>query len=138
MPASRWPARRRIRSASGAQQIGFTDYVNQAFPAIFWDLYGVAGHPVRTTISEMGPLLLGRILALNDVQTGVLNIAFKYADDNGLLLLDLKDLRALLVALNDNSQQISATYGNVATGDDRRRAAGAAGARAAGRRQVLR
>ena len=98
-----------------AQQIGFTDYANAAFPTIFWDLFGAKGHPVRTTISEMGPLLLSRILSLNDTQEGVLNVAFKYADDNGLLLLDLKDLRALLVAVDDNSKEISATYGNIAT-----------------------
>jgi DNA helicase HerA-like ATPase len=98
-----------------AQQIGFTDYMNEAFPTIFWDLFGAKGHPVRTTVSEMGPLLLSRILGLNDTQEGVLNIAFKYADDNGLLLLDLKDLRALLVAINDNAKDISANYGNVAT-----------------------
>ena len=98
-----------------AQQIGFTDYANAAFPTIFWDLFGAKGHPVRTTISEMGPLLLSRILGLNDTQEGVLNVAFKYADDNGLLLLDLKDLRALLVAVDDNSKEISATYGNIAT-----------------------
>src|SRR6185312_12639874 len=98
-----------------AQQIGFSDYTNEAFPTIFWDLFGAKGHPVRTTISEMGPLLLSRILGLNDTQEGVLNIAFKYADDNGLLLLDLKDLRALLVAVNDNAKEISASYGNVAT-----------------------
>jgi uncharacterized protein len=98
-----------------AKQIGFDDYKNEAFPTIFWDLFGNDGHPVRTTVSEMGPLLLGRILGLNDTQTGVLNIAFKYADDNGLLLLDLKDLRALLVALNDNAKAVSTQYGNVAT-----------------------
>jgi DNA helicase HerA-like ATPase len=98
-----------------AQQIGFTDYANAAFPTIFWDLFGAKGHPVRTTISEMGPLLLSRILGLKDTQEGVLNVAFKYADDNGLLLLDLKDLRALLVAVDDNSKEISATYGNIAT-----------------------
>ena len=98
-----------------AQQIGFTDYKNEAFPTIFWDLFGAKGHPVRTTISEMGPLLLSRILGLNDVQEGVLNIAFKYADDNGLLLLDLKDLRALLVAVSESASEISSNYGNVAT-----------------------
>ena len=98
-----------------AQQIGFTDYANAAFPTIFWDLFGKQGHPIRTTISEMGPLLLSRILNLNDTQEGVLNVAFKYADDNGLLLLDLKDLRALLIAVNDNAKDISASYGNVAT-----------------------
>ncbi len=98
-----------------AEQIGLTDYAPAKFPAIFWDLFGRQGHPVRTTISEMGPLLLSRILDLNDTQEGVLNIAFKYADDNGLLLLDLKDLRALLVEIAENAQPISTTYGNVAT-----------------------
>jgi DNA helicase HerA-like ATPase len=98
-----------------AKQIGFDDWSNDRFPTIFWDLFGKSGHPVRATISEMGPLLLSRILDLNDTQEGVLNIAFKYADDNKLLLLDLKDLRALLVEVEKNSQQLSATYGNVAT-----------------------
>jgi hypothetical protein len=98
-----------------AKDIGFEDWVNDKYPAIFWDLFGKSGHPVRATISEMGPLLLSRILDLNDTQEGVLNVAFKYADDNGLLLLDLKDLRALLVAVEQNSSELSATYGNVAT-----------------------
>jgi DNA helicase HerA-like ATPase len=98
-----------------AQDIGFDDYAASKSPVIFWDLFGKQGHPVRTTISEMGPLLLSRILDLNDTQEGVLNIAFKYADDNGLLLLDLKDLRALLAEVAGNSQQLSVTYGNVAT-----------------------
>src|SRR5690242_1761423 len=98
-----------------AKQIGFDDWSNDKFPTIFWDLFGKSGHPVRATISEMGPLLLSRILDLNDTQEGVLNIAFKYADDNKLLLLDLKDLRALLVEVDKSSAQLSATYGNVAT-----------------------
>ena len=98
-----------------AADIGFTDYAANKFPVIFWDLFGRQGHPIRTTISEMGPLLLSRILGLTDTPEGVLNIAFKYADDTGLLLLDLKDLRALLVEIATNSQQISTSYGNVAT-----------------------
>ena len=98
-----------------AADIGFSNYTQDKFPTIFWDLCGEQGHPVRTTISEMGPLLLSRILDLNDTQEGVLNIAFKFADDNGLLLIDLKDLRALLIAVEQNSKEISATYGNVAT-----------------------
>jgi DNA helicase HerA-like ATPase len=98
-----------------AKQIGYDDWVNDKFPVIFWDLFGKAGHPVRATISEMGPLLLSRILDLNDTQEGVLNVAFKFADDNGLLLLDLKDLRALLVEVESRSKELSATYGNVAT-----------------------
>ena len=98
-----------------AKDIGFDDWKNDQFPAIFWDLFGKSGHPVRATISEMGPLLLSRVLDLNDTQEGVLNVAFKYADDNGLLLLDLKDLRALLVEVEKRSSELSATYGNVAT-----------------------
>ncbi|MBK8085920.1 MAG: DUF853 family protein [Devosia sp.] len=99
-----------------AADIGFAEeYRTDSFPTIFWDLFGRQGHPVRTTISEMGPLLLSRILDLNDTQEGVLNIAFKYADDHGLLLLDLKDLRALLIEVAQNSAEISITYGNVAT-----------------------
>ena len=98
-----------------AKDIGFDDWKNDKFPAIFWDLFGKSGHPVRATISEMGPLLLSRILNLNDTQEGVLNVAFKFADDNGLLLLDLKDLRALLVEVEKRSSELSATYGNVAT-----------------------
>ena len=98
-----------------ARDIGFDDWTNDKFPTIFWDLFGKSGHPVRATISEMGPLLLSRILNLNDTQEGVLNVAFKFADDNGLLLLDLKDLRALLVEVERRSSELSATYGNVAT-----------------------
>src|SRR5688572_32484409 len=94
-----------------AADIGFTDYAQDRFPAIFWDLFGEQGHPVRTTISEMGPLLLSRILDLNDTQEGVLNIAFKFADDNKLLLIDLKDLRALLIEVEQHASEISATYG---------------------------
>jgi DNA helicase HerA-like ATPase len=98
-----------------AQDIGFTDFQSDVYPVIFWDLFGKKGHPVRATISEMGPVLLSRILELNDVQEGVLNIAFKLADDEGLLLLDLKDLRALLVNIGERSKEISTRYGNVST-----------------------
>lgn len=97
-----------------AEQIGFTaDFKPRACPVTFWDLFGEQGHPVRTTISEMGPLLLSRILELNDTQEGVLNIAFRVADEQGLLLLDLKDLRAFLNAMNEQRAEISATYGNI-------------------------
>jgi DNA helicase HerA-like ATPase len=96
-------------------QIGIAGYANEANPVLFWDLYGRAGHPVRTTISEIGPTLLGRFLALNDIQTGVLEIAFKLADDQGLLLLDLDDLRALLGFVADNRKEISTQYGLVST-----------------------
>ena len=98
-----------------AADIGFDDYKADKSPVIFWDLFGRQGHPIRATISEMGPLLLARILDLNDTQEGVLNVAFKFADDNGLLLLDLKDLRALLIEVESRASEISATYGNVAT-----------------------
>ena len=84
-----------------------------ACPVIFWDVYGKAGHPVRATISDMGPLLLGRMLGLNETQEGVLAVVFKIADDNGLLLLDLKDLRAILEYVGDNAAQFKTQYGNV-------------------------
>jgi hypothetical protein len=98
-----------------AADIGFSEYKDDVFPVIFWDLFGRQGHPIRATISEMGALLLSRILELNDTQEGVLNIAFKLADDEGLLLLDLKDLRALLVDIQDRAKEISTRYGNVTT-----------------------
>ena len=98
-----------------AKQIGFDDYEFQEFPVIFWDLFGKSGHRVRATISEMGPLLLSRLMNLSDAQEGVLNIAFKMADDEGLLLLDMKDLRALLTNINDRAKEIAATYGLVST-----------------------
>jgi DNA helicase HerA-like ATPase len=82
-------------------------------PATLWDVFGKSGHPVRATVSDMGPLLLSRMLALNDVQQGVLQLVFKIADDNGLLLLDLKDLRAMLQYVGDNASQFTTDYGNV-------------------------
>jgi len=94
-------------------QIGIEGYANEANPVLFWDVLGKAGHPVRTTISEIGPSLLGRILEINDTQAGMLEIAFKLADEQGLLLLDLDDLRALLVFLADNRKDISTQYGLV-------------------------
>ena len=98
-----------------AAQIGMDGYANEASPVLFWDLFGQAGHPIRTTISELGPTLLSRILELNDTQTGVLEIVFKLADDQGLLLLDLDDLRALLGFAADNRNEISTQYGLVNT-----------------------
>ncbi|HSN31443.1 MAG TPA: helicase HerA-like domain-containing protein, partial [Ideonella sp.] len=85
----------------------------QACPATLWDVFGEQGHPVRATVSDMGPLLLGRMLALNEVQAGVLQLAFKIADDHGLLLLDLKDLRAMLQHVGDSAAQYQTEYGNV-------------------------
>ena len=96
-----------------AETIGLEDYKPQAFPVTFWDMYGKQGHPVRTTISEIGPILLARMLELNDTQEGVLNIAFRIADDEGMLLLDLKDLRALLISMAERSSEISSTIGMV-------------------------
>jgi len=95
-----------------AQEIGI-EYKPDQFPVVFWDIFGEQGHRVRATISEMGPLLLSRLLDLNDTQEGVLNIAFRIADEQGLLLLDLKDLRALLQLISDNAGELTTTYGNV-------------------------
>jgi DNA helicase HerA-like ATPase len=99
--------------AARAQELGVEGYAAEAMPVIFWDLFGRQGHPVRTTVSEMGPLLLGRLLELNDTQEGVLTVAFKLADDEGLPLLDLKDLRALLTFVADNAATLQTAYGNV-------------------------
>jgi DNA helicase HerA-like ATPase len=97
-----------------AEDIGFAEeYEFRSFPTVFWDLFGEQGHPIRTTVSEMGPLLLARLMSLTDVQEGVLNIAFKIADDEGLLLLDLKDLQSLLANLSERASEISGRYGNV-------------------------
>lgn len=97
--------------AARADTIGLTDYEFQEFPVIFWDLFGKQGHQARTTISEMGPLILSRLMNLNETQEGVLNIAFKLADDEGLLLLDLKDLRSLLHNMSERSKELTAEYG---------------------------
>ncbi len=96
-----------------AKEIGI-DYVPDRFPVVFWDLFGEQGHPIRTTVTEMGPLLLARLLELNDTQEGILNIAFKVADDNNWPVIDLKDLRALLNFVGENEREIDTKYGNVA------------------------
>ena len=96
-------------------KLGLKDWKAQANPVVFWDLYGKLGHPVRATISEMGPTLLARVLELNDTQQGVLEIVFKMADDNGWLVLDLKDLRALLGFAADKRKDISGQYGLIST-----------------------
>lgn len=98
-----------------AQRIGFADYSYAACPVTFWDLFGEQGHPVRTTVTEMGPLLFSRLLDLSEAQEGVLNIAFRVADEEGMPLLDLKDLQALLVWIGENRSQLSLRYGNVST-----------------------
>ncbi len=101
--------------AQRVAQIGLDGYAPEANPVVFWDLQGGSGHPVRTTISELGPTLLSRILDLSAAQVGTIEIAFKLADDRGLLLLDLDDLRALLTFVAENKKEISASYGLVST-----------------------
>ncbi|MCA3262372.1 MAG: DUF853 family protein [Telmatospirillum sp.] len=96
-----------------AAELGAADFEFAASPVLFWDVFGEAGHPLRATISEMGPLMLARLLDLNEIQTGVLNIVFKAADDEGLLLIDLKDLRAMLAHVAQNAADYAAKYGNV-------------------------
>lgn len=101
------------RVEARVQQLALSDFSYAKCPVTFWDMFGEKGHPVRTTIAEMGPLLLARLLNLNDVQAGVLNAVFKIADDKGWLLLDLKDLRAMMQHASENSAQYQAEYGNI-------------------------
>jgi hypothetical protein len=96
-----------------AARLGADGFSYESFPVQFWDLFGQGGHPVRTTVSDMGPLLLSRILGLNDTQAGVLNIVFRIADDKGLLLLDLKDLKAMLQYVGENGGEFALNYGNI-------------------------
>lgn len=93
--------------------IKIDDYQARQYPIVFWDLFGDLGHPFRTTISELGPLLLSTLLELNDTQTGILYSAFRIADDNELLLLDLKDLRSMLIWMGDNAKELKSEYGNI-------------------------
>jgi DNA helicase HerA-like ATPase len=99
--------------AARAQEIGLTDWAYADNPVQFWDLFGQQGHPIRTTVSEMGPLLLSRLMDLNEVQEGVLTIAFHVADQDGLLLLDLDDLQAMLAECANRAEELTTTYGNV-------------------------
>lgn len=99
--------------AERVQKLGLSDFKHEACPVVFWDVFGQQGHPVRATVSEMGPLLLARLLDLNETQSGVLTLVFKIADDNGLLLLDLKDLRAMLQYVGDNAEKFKTEYGNI-------------------------
>ncbi|HSD09789.1 MAG TPA: helicase HerA-like domain-containing protein [Candidatus Binatia bacterium] len=99
--------------AERAKQLAIEGYKPAASPVVFWDVFGKGGHPVRTTISDMGPLLLSRLLNLNDTQSAVLTLVFKVADDGGLLLLDLKDLRALVQYVGDNAKRLTTSYGNI-------------------------
>ena len=96
-----------------AKKIGFDDYDFAATPTIFWDIFGEQGHPIRTTVTDMGPLMLSRLMGLTEAQEGALNIAFKIADEEGLAVLDLKDLRALLKDLADRGKEITTDYGNI-------------------------
>ncbi|MEM6623113.1 MAG: helicase HerA-like domain-containing protein [Pseudomonadota bacterium] len=98
-----------------ALKIGFDDYDYRAYPTVFWDMFGQQGHPVRTTVIEMGPLLLSRLLELNETQEGVLNIVFRVAAEDGLALLDMADLRAMLVHVGERAKELSLKYGNVST-----------------------
>ncbi|MCL4142324.1 UNVERIFIED_CONTAM: hypothetical protein GTU68_036294 [Idotea baltica] len=95
--------------------IGIDNYEAQANPVVFWDLFGENGHPIRTTVSEIGPLLLSNLLELNDTQTGILYSCFKIADDEGMLILDMKDLRAMLNWMGENRAELSSEYGNIST-----------------------
>ena len=108
-----FPGGENPKVAERVSKLGLKDFSFEHYPATFWDVFGEQGHPVRTTISEMGPLLLSRILSLNEIQSGVLSIAFKIADDHGLLLLDLKDLRAMIQFVGDNAEQFKTQYGNI-------------------------
>ena len=96
-------------------KLGLENFAFAGSPVTFWDVFGEQGHPVRATISEMGPLLLARLLNLNETQAGVLTLVFKIADDNGLLLLDFKDLRAMVQHVGDNARQFTTEYGNIST-----------------------
>ncbi len=107
------PGERGERIMARLEQTGVTNYTNRACPVTFWDVFGQSGHPVRATVSEMGPLLLGRMLQLNDTQAGVLNLVFRIADDEGMLLIDLKDLRAMLVYAGERAQDYTLRYGNI-------------------------
>jgi DNA helicase HerA-like ATPase len=98
-----------------AEQIGLTDYKSESTPVVYWDLYGQKGHPIRTTISEMGPTLLARLMEVSDAQEGALAVAFKMADEEGLFLLDMKDLKAILDFMAENDRVVSKKYGLVTT-----------------------
>ena len=103
----------RPEPAARAQLLGMGEFAVEGCPTVFWDVFGQQGHPVRATVSEMGPLLLSRILDLNDIQSGVLTLVFKIADDSGLLLLDLKDLRTMTQFAGENAAQFKTEYGNI-------------------------
>ena len=101
--------------AARVEQLKLENFMHRAYPVTFWDVFGALGHPLRATVSDMGPLLLGRMLNLNEVQQGVMALVFKIADDNGLLLLDLKDLRAMMQNVGENASDYTTEYGNIST-----------------------
>ncbi len=107
------PGSEKPKIAERIAKLGLSDFTFSGCPVTFWDVFGEQGHPVRATISEMGPVLLARMLNLNDTQAGVLTLVFKIADDNGLLLLDLKDLQAMLRHVGDNAKDFTTAYGNI-------------------------
>ena len=107
------PGQENPKISERLKMLGIEGFQFIGYPTVFWDLFGQQGHPVRTTISDMGPLLMAQLLNLNETQSGVLNIVFKIADDNGMLLLDIKDLRAMLQHVGDNAAQFKTQYGNV-------------------------
>lgn len=107
------PGKEHPKITERIETIGINGFDFQGFPGVFWDLYGEQGHPIRATISDMGPLLLSRLLDLNDTQEGILNIAFRFADDEGLPMLDLADLRTTLKYVGDNRKDFQTAYGNI-------------------------
>ena len=118
--------------------IDLSDHCFREFPVAFWDVFGKSGHPIRATVSDMGPLLMGRLLNLNEVQTGVLTLVFKIADDNGLLLLDLKDIRAMVQYVGDNATAIHHRIWKYFQGVGGRYPERSVGAGDAGRRSIFR
>jgi len=108
------PGKEHPKVTERLEKIGIAEHPFEGNPVLFWDVYGAKGHPVRTTVSEMGPLLLGNLMELNETQEGVLHMAFSIADDEGLLLLDIKDLRSMLTWMADNRKELSRAYGHIA------------------------
>jgi hypothetical protein len=132
------PGERTERIVSRLEQVGVTNYTNRACPVTFWDVFGKSGHPVRATVSEMGPLLLARMLQINETQAGVLHLVFRIADEEGLLLIDLKDLRAMLAYVGERSAGLYAAIRQHLQDHHRRHPARHRGAGGSGRQSVLR
>lgn len=107
------PGEQSDKISARLMKVGVPGFKYESYPAVFWDVYGKQGHPVRTTVSEMGPMLLSRMLNLNETQAGVLNILFRVADDEGMLLLDIKDIKAMLAYVGENASKYTLNYGNV-------------------------